>query len=97
MERALTHPEYAERRQTARVDVELPAVIEMNCRPKVPCTVTDISLIGAMLKVDRKVYLTGTFDLVLAGCPLLRCTLKHRLLDRAGVAFLVPLTGLPGA
>lgn len=84
-----------DRRQVVRCNVELPAVIEMMCRPKVPCAITDISLAGAMLKVDRRIYLTSRLLLAIDGGPEIDCILKHRLADRAGVAFVVPLAELP--
>lgn len=84
-----------ERRHQVRCNVDLPAVIQMICRPKVHCTVTDISLAGAMLKIDRRIYLTSRFLLSIEGGPELDCTLRHRLGDRAGVHFVVPLKELP--
>jgi hypothetical protein len=95
MTSAATHPQFVERRQTARFDVDLPAVIEMSCRPKIACRITDISLIGAMLKIDRKVHMLGQFDLIIAGRMTVRCNLRHRYKDRAGVSFVVPLEDLP--
>jgi hypothetical protein len=85
----------AERRQLVRCNVELPAIIEMICRPRASCVVTDVSLAGAMLKIDRRIYLTGKFLLAIDGGPEIDCTLKHRLGDRAGVAFVIPLAELP--
>lgn len=84
-----------DRRQVARCNVELPAIIEMICRPKVPCTVTDISLAGAMLRVDRRIYLTSRLLLAIDGGQEIDCILKHRLADRAGITFVVPLDDLP--
>ncbi|MEQ1611321.1 MAG: hypothetical protein ABL904_01100 [Hyphomicrobiaceae bacterium] len=84
-----------ERRQIVRCNADLPANIEMICRPDAACTVTDISLSGAMLKIDRRIYLTGRFLLAIDGGPEIDCLLKHRLGDRAGVAFVVPLEALP--
>lgn len=89
------HPSTVDRRHLIRCNVDLPATIEMNCRPRVRCSVTDISLAGAMLKIDRKIYLTCRFILLIDGGADIECRLKHRLLDRAGVAFMVPFTVLP--
>ena len=84
-----------ERREFGRRKVALPGTIWVPCRPKIPCLVSNISIMGALVEVDPRTWLPAKFRLVVAGKFDVDCILAHRTALAAGVTFLTPITEIP--
>lgn len=85
----------SERRDFGRRKAALEGVIWVPCRGKVPCLVSNVSIMGALLQLDPRIWLPAKFRLVVADKIDVDCTLAHRTVTAAGVNFLTPIAQLP--
>lgn len=77
-----------DRRRTCRRPVEMPARIRLDAGVFVPCTVRDISPMGAGLELDFEAFLPLQFKLqVPSDLFEVLCVLKHRRGTSVGVEF----------
>lgn len=86
-----------ERRDFGRRKIALEGIIWVPARAKVPCLVSNISVMGALVELDPRVWLPAKFRLVVAGKIDVECTLAHRTALAAGVTFLTPIAEIPVA
>jgi hypothetical protein len=84
-----------ERREFGRRKVALEGIIWVPCRGKVPCLVSNISIMGALVELDPRVWLPAKFRLVVGDKIDVDCTLAHRTSLAAGVNFLKPIAEIP--
>lgn len=81
------HP--AERRQFGRRKTNLQAWIIIPGRPKMPCTVLDLSLGGALLGFQVPSWLPFNLKLVIESVKFTSwCEVRHQRADAVGVRFL---------
>jgi hypothetical protein len=77
-----------ERREFARKTICLQGRIVLPCRRAIACTVEDVSVGGAMIVPNEKVWLPQIFKLtVVAGNFETYCEVRHRIQYNVGVAF----------
>lgn len=84
-----TPPPGAERRQFGRRKTSLHAWISVQGRPKLPCTVLDLSVGGALLQLQKPSWLPYNFMLIIEASRFVTwCEVRHSRADAIGVRFL---------
>ncbi len=84
-----------DRREFGRRKVALEGLIWVPCRGKIPCLVSNISIMGALLELDPHTWLPAKFRLVVGDKFDVDCTLAHRTAITAGVNFVAPIAQIP--
>jgi PilZ domain len=83
-----TPEHYANRRQSRRRDVSIPAKIGYRHQPPIACTVRNISPMGALLEFSDNIVLPETFRIVIESKMFWAdCEVRHRKGNAAGVMF----------
>lgn len=78
-----------ERRQFGRRKTNLHAWISVPGRPKLPCTVLDISIGGALLGLQQPSWLPYNFVVTIEATKFVSwCEVRHKRADAVGVRFL---------
>lgn len=78
-----------ERRQFGRRQTSLHAWISVPGRPKLPCIVADLSLGGALIKLEKPSWLPYNFVLTIEATRFVSwCEVRHQRPDAVGVRFL---------
>jgi hypothetical protein len=79
----------ADRRQFGRRKTNLHGWISVPGRPKLPCTVLDLSVGGALLHLDKPSWLPYNFVLSIEATKFVSwCEVRHSRPDAVGVRFL---------
>lgn len=84
-----------ERRRFERKKGCLPALVELPFRPPVACVVEDISVAGALILPSEPLWFPQVFKLIITASDFATyCEVRHRGVDRIGVAFVdIPYVG----
>lgn len=83
------HAHPADRRQFGRRTTNLHGWISVPGRPRVPCLVANISIGGALLKLQRPQWLSFNFKLTIEATRFVTwCEVRHQTADAVGVRFL---------
>lgn len=85
-----------ERRQFGRRTVTRHGWIQVPGRPKIPCTVSNVSAAGALLELDAPKWLPFQFHLLISGIEQATlCEIRHASPNRIGVTFVEATTAIP--
>jgi hypothetical protein len=84
-----------DRRQFGRRSVCLHGWICVEGRPRIPCLVSDLSIVGARLDLDVPAWLPFRFRLVIDASRFAAdCEIRHQRSGHLGVAFVTRETAL---
>ena len=77
-----------ERRAQSRRQISMKAIAKIAGFGGVPCTVVNVSPMGAMIVFEQPLAIPDTFVLLVPSCWFeAECEVRHRSADRAGVLF----------
>ena len=78
-----------DRRGAPRKDVNIPAKVGFRDLPPIPCTVKNVSAMGALIEFDRDIVLPETFRIIIESKLFWAdCEVRHQKGRTAGVMFI---------
>lgn len=81
-------PEFVERRKTCRLEINLDGIVKSRTGATIPCTVKNVSSMGAFLEFERPTILPKQFKLAIAQHMFeAECEVRHRTPTCVGVLF----------